>query len=448
MGKRRLTRDEFKRKSATPLEVIMHKLSGRFNKLTMLAGILVTLIFGLLFSGYARFTPRPLEEVGFKRRVQSKTDGDVQVSVAALSKGEARDAMGVNLARQGIQPVWIKIQNRERIGFVLPPLVIDQEYFSPMEVAWQVHGWLTGATNVRIDAHFRTLNLPARIGPGETVSGFVFTNLDEGVKYMSIELLGNEAKQVRRFQFLADVPGLKADYHALLDKKLYTAAEIQHLDEAAFRVWVETLPCCVLGGDRTTPGDPLNVVFVGDQRILFPALARQGWHVTEAITTGSLWRTISSSLFGRQYRYGPVSPLYAFGRRQDIAGQKARSNVNLRNHMRLWLAPVTVHNTPVWVGQISRDIGVRLTTKTLTTHKIDPEVDEARWYLMQDMFYSQSLLRYAFAKGVGAATPESPRANYTGDPYWTDGLRLVMWLSQEPVSYQQVESGRWEQVPR
>jgi LssY C-terminus len=67
--------------------------------------------------------------------------------------------------------------------------------------------------------------------------------------------------------------------------------------------------------------------------------------------------------------------------------------------------------------------------QTLTTHKIEPEVDGARWYLMQNMFYSQSLLRYAFAKGVNAATPENPRVNYTGDPYWTDGLRLVMWLS-------------------
>ena len=102
----------------------------------------------------------------------------------------------------------------------------------------------------------------------------------------------------------------------------------------------------------------------------------------------------------------------------------------------------------VWVGQISRDIGVRLTRKTITTHKIDPEVDGARWYLMQDMFYSQSLLRYAFAKGVGASTPESPRGNYTGDPYWTDGLRLVMWLSSEPVSYQRVEVERWEPLPR
>ena len=37
------------------------------------------------------------------------------------------------------------------------------------------------------------------------------------------------------------------------------------------------------------------------------------------------------------------------------------------------------HGKPVWVGQISRDIGSRLTihSPTLTTHKIDPDVDEA-----------------------------------------------------------------------
>ena len=116
--------------------------------------------------------------------------------------------------------------------------------------------------------------------------------------------------------------------------------------------------------------------------------------------------------------------------------------------MRLWRAPVNLNGTPVWVGQVSRDIGVRLTTKTITTHKIDPDVDSARWYLMQDMFYSQALIRFAFAKGVGAAAPESPRVNFTGDPYWTDGLRLVMWLSNQPVSYQKVGNERWEPAPR
>jgi hypothetical protein len=109
--------------------------------------------------------------------------------------------------------------------------------------------------------------------------------------------------------------------------------------------------------------------------------------------------------------------LYFFGRHQDIAVQKARASVNERNHMRLWRASVNVNGSAVWVGQISRDIGVHLTSRTITTHKIDPDADADRWYLMQDTFYSQSLLRYGFAKGVGAATPERPRVNYTGDPY-------------------------------
>jgi len=45
---------------------------------------------------------------------------------------------------------------------------------------------------------------------------------------------------------------------------------------------------------------------------------------------------------------------------------------------------------------------------------------------------------------VGAATLGSPRVNYTGDPYWTDGLRQMMWLSTDPVSYHQVEAVQWE----
>jgi hypothetical protein len=394
------------------------------------------------------FRPRSPAEAGFESRAVSKTDGEVRVSVVALSDDEARAVAGVDLAGEGIQPVWIRVENRESIAFVLPAMTIDREYYSPMEVAWQFHAWLAGPTNAQIDQHLVRIQLPSRVGPGETISGFVFTNLDAGVKYVSVELLGNGAQEVRRFNFLAAIPGLKADFHSAQGKELYEPHEVRNLSSTEFRAWVEALPPCVAGGDRKTPGDPLNIVFVSNRPVLFPALVRQGWHVTEAISKGSVWRTVTSSLFGRKYRYGPVSPLYVFGRPQDVAIQKARGNVDLRNHMRLWLAPVRVDGAEVWVGQISRDIGVRLTRKTITTHKIDPEVDGARWYLMQDMFYSQSLERFAFADGVGACTSAAPRGNYTGDPYWTDGLRLVMWLSGEPISYQRVQSEGWAMPPR
>ena len=46
--------------------------------------------------------------------------------------------------------------------------------------------------------------------------------------------------------------------------------------------------------------------------------------------------------------------------------------------------------------------------------------------------------RFGFVEGVGAAPPEKPRFNYTGDPYETDGLRAVLWLTAQPVSYHRV----------
>ena len=89
---------------------------------------------------------------------------------------------------------------------------------------------------------------------------------------------------------------------------------------------------------------------------------------------------------------------------------------------------------PVWIGQISRDIGVRFTTKTITTHKIDANVDETREFLIEDLFYSQALSKIGYVEGVGAAPYEEPRGNLTGDPYFTDGLRVVMWVSDSPKS--------------
>ncbi len=403
--------------------------------------------WSILVAGCASFQPQPLDKASIEQRGQSITDGQVTVTVTALTEEEARGVLGVDLAGAGIQPVWVKVANRESIGFLIPPIVIDHEYFSPMEAAWRAHGWLSDGTNARIDAHFRALHLPRWVAPDETVSGFVFANLDEGFKFVNVELIGSSDRQVRRFAFLARVPDLDTDDLKFKSEKLYDRSELQDLDERAFRAWVENLPCCVLGGDRKTAGDPLNVVFVGERPVLFLALARRGWNPTEAITAESVFQTIESSVFGSRFRYGPVSPLYAFGRHQDVAFQKARSSVNQRVHMRLWMAPVKANGTTVWVGQVSRDIGVRLTSKTITTHKIDPEVDETRWYLVQDMTYSHSLGHYAFAKGVGVATIDSPRVNYTGDPYWTDGLRLVMWLSAEPVNYHQVKAVRWEAMP-
>ena len=198
-------------------------------------------------------------------------------------------------------------------------------------------------------------------------------------------------------------------------------------DEAAFLQALARLPCCVTNKDGNRNGDPLNLVVVGGFDDVLPAFVRRGWRPTEQKWTGSITKMVTSAISGEPYAYAPISDLYFFGRAQDFALQKARDTIHQRNHLRLWLSPMRYQGKQVWVGQISRDIGSRLTihSPTLTTHKIDPDVDEARGALGEDMAYSQGLTKIGYATGVGAAPRDAPRENLTTDPYYTDGFRLV-----------------------
>ena len=109
------------------------------------------------------------------------------------------------------------------------------------------------------------------------------------------------------------------------------------------------------------------------------------------------------------------------------------------------------------VGQISREIGTKPEETTAPkidperdeemTYEIQPDVDEARDYLIQDLWYSHGLVKFSYVKGVGAALISEPRANLTGDPYFTDGYRTVLWVSSKPISFADVEFVDWENPP-
>jgi len=58
-----------------------------------------------------------------------------------------------------------------------------------------------------------------------------------------------------------------------------------------------------------------------------------------------------------------------------------------------------------------------------------------------------NLGKIAFVKGVGAAPISAPRKNLTGDPYFTDGFRAVLWISSELTNFEEVELMNWEIPP-
>jgi LssY C-terminus len=110
------------------------------------------------------------------------------------------------------------------------------------------------------------------------------------------------------------------------------------------------------------------------------------------------------------------------------------------------MAPFGVEGQKVWVGHISRDIGLHFTTKAwyLLTHRMDEQADLDRSHLLQDLFMTGYVDRFGYVGGVGASTPEHPRTNMTNDPYVTDGLRVVIFLAPNSVPIDQVQRLDWE----
>jgi len=388
--------------------------------------------------------PRPFHDVPFQERSRSKVDGEVRVTVVVLSDEESRQLFGVDLAIQEMQSVWVRVQNADSSPYWLMSAGLDPDYFSPLESAYVFHTILSGSLNDKIDDQFRVMGFRNPIAPGASVSGFFFVNRDEGIKVVDIDLISYG--KTKFFTFFVPVPGIRADYHDVDFEKLYSEEDIVNLDEDDLRSALEKLPCCATNKDGTKNGDPLNLVLIGSREDISAAFVRRGWLPAEETHGTAVWKTIKSFLFGSRYRYSPVSPLYLYGRQQDFAGQKPRHTVHQRNHLRAWLSPKRFLGKPVWIGQISRDIGVRFTFKNWppVTHKIDPNVDEARYALAEDLIYSQQLAKGGYVKGVGAAPRSKPKYNLTGDPYFTDGYRLVLVLDRRPRSFLEIESFNWE----
>jgi hypothetical protein len=375
----------------------------------------------------------------YRKRAVARVKESVVVTASVLDQQGSEAAFGGRLDLVGIQPVWIRIQNLGAHTYILFPQSVDRDYFSPYEAARRA-GVLFGADVETLYQQFSGAEIKHLIPPGQNIEGFVYAHLDEGLKAFRLDIVGNG--RVLSFDLALEVPGLTTDYADFESGSLY--AEVEDLELDALRSWLESLPCCTSSKEGVA-GDPINIAFVGTMDDVRAALVERGWDVTAELTSSSISKMVEAFIFGSRYRYAPVSDLFLFERAQDMAFQKARAVIDERNHIRLWLAPVSHQGTPVWVGHISRDAAIKLSGRFWppTTHVIDPAVDEARFYLEQDMLYSNKVTHFGAVGGVGAAPADMPRRNAEQDPYFTDGLRAVFFVDDGFVPLQSLEILNW-----
>src|ERR1700720_1294623 len=136
------------------------------------------------------------------------------------------------------------------------------------------------------------------------------------------------------------------------------------------------------------PGDPLNISIIGSEDDLLSALLEAGWYPADPITLKSSLRIAESTIFHRPYTDAPVSNLFLFGRKEDLAFEKPVGNdARQRHHVRFWkVGAQSDSGTPYWFGAVTFDrrVGFSHTTGQITQH-IGPDEETDRDGLPADL---------------------------------------------------------------
>jgi hypothetical protein len=176
---------------------------------------------------------------------------------------------------------------------------------------------------------------------------------------------------------------------------------------------------------RGLPGDPLNVAVAATQDQLIRAMLKADWLPADPTTLRSSLRIVADTVFRRPYPTAPVSNLYLWQRKEDLAfEQPVGKGPRRRHHVRFWKSlEVAEDGRPLWVGSATLDTRVELSRRTgLITHRIGPAVDLERDKLLEDLRRAGEVERLAWIDGF----QEKLRGrNGGGDRYYTDGRLAV-----------------------
>jgi hypothetical protein len=365
-----------------------------------------------------------------KERAITQIDGHIRVSVSVPGSDEAKAIFGVPVYKRGVQPVWLEIVNnsQDRIRFV--PTGLDPVYFSPLEVSYMHRKGFSKEARAQMDKRFHYSAMPRQIPAGETRSGYVFTHTSPGTKSFNIDLIGVNSDY--SFAFFVTVPGFVPDHAEVDFKSLYAPEEVNDYDLESFRASLADLPFKTTDQSGQQPGLPIGSIIVGNGIDVLKALLRAGWYEASAVRD-------TDQLAKAQY---------LFGRPPDAVFRIKRNSKSDRNELSLWMAPLLVDGESVWLAQITHFIGQKTQLEqVIFGARFDPDIDNGRNYLLQNLWYSQSLRQSAWLARSEATSIQNARTDFNGSEYFTDGHIHLAWLSGQPVSLLETRSLDWDNPP-
>jgi len=194
---------------------------------------------------------------------------------------------------------------------------------------------------------------------------------------------------------------------------------------AAVARMLEGAPQRASGKDRK-PGDPLNLVVIGNGTEILNAFNKAGWGEAERKTGKSVWDTVRAVADDQGFGKAPVSDLYLYGRREDLAFEKTLNTFLKRHHLRLWRTGATTPDgREIWLGAGTHDTGLDV-HPGVVSHAIDPDLDAERAKVGADLRVTGLVTAEQL---LTRPDPLSQGATATGGTWKTDGRLLVIDLA-------------------
>jgi hypothetical protein len=183
---------------------------------------------------------------------------------------------------------------------------------------------------------------------------------------------------------------------------------------------LKNIPGITYTGDDH-PGDPINVALIGTEADLNRIMLAAKWFPADPLGLKSDVKIAADTVLARPYDAAPVSSLFLWKRKQDLAfEQPVGDDPRQRHHVRFWrAAEVDEQGRPLWAGSATYDkrVGFSHTTGEIT-HHIAADVDAERDHLLNSLEQTGDLAeRYA----IDGFHKTLEGRNGGGDPWHTDG---------------------------
>jgi hypothetical protein len=175
------------------------------------------------------------------------------------------------------------------------------------------------------------------------------------------------------------------------------------------------------------PGDPINIALVGSDTEIVRAMTAAGWYPADPITFRTSMRIIAASVLRRPDDDAPVSDLFLFDRKQDLAFEQAvGGGPRQRHHVRFWRWDQMYAGRIAWIGAATFDVRVGLSYTTgQVTHHIGPDVDAERDLIVTGLLQAGLVESIEWTDGFHS---RSEGRNGGGDRWRTDGRLAIVTM--------------------